>query len=428
MIRLRAEWVVPVSGAPIADGTVVVDGRHIVAVGPSGAIADVYEGVPERDLGAVALTPGFVDAHCHVEWSLSPHAGPCTDGFAAWLERILRRGSAMQPNDFLVSARSGVASALCAGTTLILDAGPTGAGAQAADELGLRAHVHLEAFGRVSDEEAAAQVAQFAPRVCALDADRVRGGVSPHAPYTVDPALWRALADHPDLRHRPWMTHVAESEQERAAIAGDGGPLTAFFDTRGSRPGIWPGTGSVIARLAANGALRPGLVAAHCVVLDDGDRELLRAHGVGVAHCPVSNADLGVGTHDLAATRREGVAVGFGSDSPATAGRYDVRAIAQASADDDPNARLWLATMGGAQVAGRSHELGTLAPGRLADLVASAVAPGTRDPVAALMDPAAPVVMTMVDGETVVRDGGLVHGDMAAIRAEAATVVQRIGA
>lgn len=257
MIRLRAEWVVPVSGAPIADGTVVVDGRHIVAVGPSGAIADVYEGVPERDLGAVALTPGFVDAHCHVEWSLSPHAGPCTDGFAAWLERILRRGSAMQPNDFLVSARSGVASALCAGTTLILDAGPTGAGAPAADELGLRAHVHLEAFGRVSDEEAAAQVAQFAPRVCALDADRVRGGVSPHAPYTVDPALWRALADHPDLRHRPWMTHVAESEQERAAIAGDGGPLTAFFDTRGSRPGIWPGTGSVIARLAANGALRP---------------------------------------------------------------------------------------------------------------------------------------------------------------------------
>lgn len=428
MIRLRAEWVVPVVGAPIADGTVVVDERRIVAVGRTAEVAAAFADVDEQDLGSVALTAGFVDAHCHVEWSLSPHDGPCTDGFAAWLSRILRRGGAMEPQDFLVSARHGVASALQCGTTLILDAGPTGAGAQAADELGMRAHIHLEAFGRLTAEQAAAQVAEFAPRVVALDSDRVRGGVSPHAPYTVSPALWRALADHPDLRERPWMTHVAESQQERAAIAGEGGPLTDFFDTRGSQPGIWPGTGSVVARLAANGALRPGLVAAHCVVMDGGDRDVLRAHGVGVAHCPVSNADLGVGTHDLAATRQAGVAVGFGSDSPATAGRYDVRAIAQASAENEPDHLLWLSTVGGAQVAGRSHELGTLEPGRLADLVAIAIPPGTTEPVASLMDPGAPVVVTMVDGEIVVRDGALVRGDSAVIRADALAVAQRIGA
>lgn len=224
------------------------------------------------------------------------------------------------------------------------------------------------------------------------------------------------------------MTHLAESQQEAMAIAGEGGPLTEFFHSRDSSPGIWPGTGSVVARLAAHGALRQGMVAAHCVVVDDHDRELLRTRGVGVAHCPVSNADLGVGTHDLAATRAANLAVGFGSDSPATAGRYDVRAVAQASAADDPAARLWLATVGGAQVAGRADELGTLEPGRLADLVAIAIAPGTRDPVEALMDPAADVVVTMVDGDIVVRDGALTHGDLAAITAEGAAVAQRIGA
>jgi 5-methylthioadenosine/S-adenosylhomocysteine deaminase len=428
VIRLRAEWVVPVAGTPIADGSVVINDRHIVAVGPTRQIAAAYHGADEHDLGSVALTPGFVDAHCHVEWSLSPHEGPCTDGFAAWLARILRRGGAMQPHDFLVSARFGVASALLRGTTFILDAGPTGAGARAADELGMRAHIHLEAFGRPTVEEAVRQVAEFAPRVGALDAPRVRGGVSPHAPYTVNPTLWAALADHPDLQDRPWMTHLAESHQEEMAIAGEGGPLTDFFHSRGSSPGIWPGTGSVVARLAAHGALRPGLVAAHCVVVDDRDRELLRTNGVGVAHCPVSNADLGVGTHDLDATRAADVAVGFGSDSPATAGRYDVRAVAGASAADDPSVRLRLATVGGAQVAGRANELGTLEPGRLADLVAIAIPPGTSDPVEAVMDPAATVVLTMVDGDVVMRDGALVHGDLAAIQADGAAVAQRIGA
>ncbi len=426
-IRLRADWLVPVDRPPIADGSVVVAANRIVAVGASSDVGPGYPDVDVVDLGSVALTAGFVDSHCHVEWSLSPHAGPCTDGFAAWLTRIMERGAAMQPYDFLVAARVGVAQALLAGTTFMLDAGPTGAGAQAADELGMRAHVHLEAFGRLDGAEATQHAAAFSPRVAALDGELVRGGVSPHAPYTVSPALWQALATHPDLGGRPWMTHVAESDQELRAISGADGPLTDLFRTRGSSPGSWPGSGSVVSRLASAGALSPGLVAAHCVHLADDDLQTLRAAGVGIAHCPVSNADLGVGAHDLRASRSAEVPVGLGSDSPATAGRYDVRQVARATSERDPHQRLHLATLGGAAVAGRAHEIGSVTPGYLADLVAIAIAPGTREPVEALLDQGARVAMTMVDGLIVARDGVLAAGDHGAIIAAGAAVRTRIG-
>lgn len=426
MIRLRAEWLAPVDRPPIPDAGVVIHANRIVDLGPTEVLARRHPDAVATDLGSVVLTAGFVDTHCHVEWSLSSMGAPCRGDFAGWLAAIMRRGSTMTPDDFAVSARLGVMRALLAGTTCMLDAGPTGAGAAAADEFGLRAHVHLEVFGRLDRTRAAEVAADLAPRVAALDSGLVRGGVSPHAPYTVSPDLWRELAAHPDLSTRPWMTHVAESAQELPAIAGSGGPLADLFAARDSAPGYWPGTGSVIQRLRSNGALRPGLVAAHCVHADVSDRATLAACGVGVAHCPVANAVLDVGTHDLAATRGAGVSVALGSDSPATAGAYDVRSIARACAATDPHDLLRLITLEGARVAGRDHELGSVTPGKLADLTAVAITPGSVDPVDAMFVDGATVRFSMVDGQVVVDEGRIVRSDPERVNREAATATARL--
>jgi len=418
--------VAPVVHPPIPDGTVVIDGSRIHAVGPTSELRDRYGDIPERDLGSVVLTAGFVDTHCHVEWSMAPAGRPCSGGFAGWLAPMLTHRTALTDDDFLACARWGVAQSLLSGSTLILDAGPTGAAALAAHELGIRAHAHLEAFGRFAGEEATAEAQRLAARVVHLDRPRVRGGISPHAPYTVGPDFWRALAADPDLQGRPWMTHIAESDQERPAIADAAGPLADLFTRNGFSVATWPGTGSVVARLADHGALRHGLVAAHCVHLDAGDHATLADHHVAVAHCPVSNASIGVGHHDLTRSAAAGLAVGLGSDSPATDGRFDLRAVLHAAVPRDPDSSLRWLTLDGARVAGRDDELGHLSVAAHADCVAVQIPAGSQRPVDDLIDPAAPIHTVIVGGEIVVDDGRLTRADRSTIETAAQEIQRRL--
>lgn len=426
LVRLRADAVAPVCAPVIDDGAVLVRANRIVAVGPAADLRRRFPDATERDLGAVVLLPGFIDTHCHLEWSLAEPGPPCGDGFAGWLGQIIARRDAMTAAMFLAAARMGAATALLAGSTLVLDAGPTGATAAAANELGLRAIVHLEAFGRDTGEAATRAAAEHARSVAALDGGLVTAGVSPHAPYTVGPELWRALLAEPSLAARPWMTHVAESDQELPAIAADEGPLAELFRGLGWGVARWPGTGSVVRRLADSGALKPGLVAAHCVHLGPDDPQRLVAAGVHVAHCPVSNDVLGVGRHPLTASRAAGCVVGLGSDSPATSGDFNIRSVVARCAAStgvglSPAELLQLATLDAAKVAGMAHRVGSLEAGKLADLVAVALPRGT-DPVAAALDARNAVRWVMVDGVPVVDGGRLVRADLAAIGAAAATV------
>jgi len=324
----------PIEGQPIAGGAVCVDDGWIVDVG---ALADVRGRnveAPVVDLGEAILAPGFVDAHAHLEWSLMDGVLP-SQPFAAWLGRLLGLRGRMEPEDHLVAARHGALRALRAGTTTLADSGPTGAAVIAMAEAGLRGPVHLEAFGREEGDEARALASGVAERVAALAAaadPRNRVGLSPHAPYTVGPGLWAALAEVPSLAGRPWATHLAESDDETRVIAGGDGALTQVFDAIGAVPGRWPGTEGAgpVERLAAAGALSAGLVAAHCVHLGDGDPAVLARAGVGVAHCPRSNEYLHCGRAPVATLREAGVPVGLGTDSPASGGDYDVRAEARA--------------------------------------------------------------------------------------------------
>jgi len=408
---ITADVVVPVIGDPIHDGFVAVEGGRIADIGSRRAL----RGLPGDTVVALpgaAVFPGLIDTHCHLEWSgASLTSGDGT--FADWLRQIMGAGLAMTPDDFLTAAREGARRALLSGTTTVLDAGPTGAGAQALNELGMRGTVHLETFGRHTGEAASDAARELAERIGALPRSaRVDVGVSPHAPYTVGAEYWAALADDPVLSALPWMTHLAESAEELPAVCGDAGPMRALFAERGSAPGSWPGTGSVVARLAAAGAFRPGLTAAHCVHISEDDAEVLAASGVGIAHCPVSNRTLGVGTHPLHLTRRGGVRIGLGTDSPASGGRYDLRHDARmcrdVHAEAAPTAAETVAMMTAeaAHVAGRGAQIGALAVGRAADLVA--VDLDGREPCEALVTSTRPPRMVMIDGIVRVRDGALV--------------------
>ena len=168
----------------------------IAAVGPAAALMAAAPGAAVRDLGSCILSPGLVDAHCHLEWSLLDGLLPPAD-FAQWLGRLLPLRPLLSADDHLTAARFGALRALEAGTTTVADSGPTGAGAQALAESGLRGLVHLEAFGRETGDAADAAADALLARAAGLDArigPRGRVGISPHAPYTVGPDYWRGAA------------------------------------------------------------------------------------------------------------------------------------------------------------------------------------------------------------------------------------------
>ncbi len=402
---LSADWVVPVEGEPIAGGAVVIgdDGR-IAALGAS---ADV--GVGEAFPGCVIL-PGFVNCHSHLEYAVYAGFGDGLE-FSSWIGLHVARKRLLDLDEMRAIATEGAHECLRSGITTVGDCSFAGASAEAAAATGLRATVYLEVFGQ--DAAAMERFAELRDRVEPALSDRVRLGVSPHAPYTCTLELYAECA----ALGLPLATHLAESVAERAFLLDGSGDWSAFADMLVPPPGQ---TG--IRMLSEAGLLGPGVVAAHCVDVDEDEIALLAEHRVGVAHCPRSNGMLGCGVAPLRDLLAAGISVGIATDSPASTPSFDlfdelraavVGARARERRPDALTARvaLELATLGGARVLGLEAGLGSLVPGKWADLVVvslddSPLAP-IEDPVVAAVLGGSPerVAATLVAGEVRYRRG-----------------------
>jgi cytosine/adenosine deaminase-related metal-dependent hydrolase len=408
---VSADWVVPVEGDPLSDAAVAIsdDGR-IAAVGP---VSELGHG--ERFEGCV-IVPGFVNCHSHLEYAVYAGFG---DGlpFSAWIGLHVARKGRLDLDDMRAIATDGAHACLRSGITTVGDCSFAGAAAEAAAATGLRAIVYLEVFGR--DASALERYEELHARVAHVASGRVALGVSPHAPYTCTLELYQACAE----LGLPTATHLAESTAEREFLVHGTGDWSAFADMLVPPPGR---TG--IHLLADAGLLRPDVMAAHCVDVDEDEIALLARHDVGVAHCPRSNGILGCGVAPLDELRAAGIAVGIATDSPASTPSFDlfeelrtaiVAARARAGRPDALSAAeaLELATLGGARVLGMESEVGSLAPGKQADL---AIVSLDETPFSPIEDPVAAVVLggspdliaaTLVAGEDRYRRGTTVWPD-----------------
>jgi 5-methylthioadenosine/S-adenosylhomocysteine deaminase len=415
---ISADWVLPVASEPIADGAVEIgrDGR----ITQVGAAAELGHG--ERFEGC-AIIPGFVNAHSHLEYAVYGGFG---DGlsFAPWVSLHVRRKDRLDFDAMADVARLGAAESLASGVTTVGDASFSGAAALACHDLGLRAIVYLEVFGGPGSIDA-----MFEPkraRVADVLSDRVQLGISPHAPYTVTFELYAACRE----LGLPVATHLSESQDEQAYTRDGGGPW-AGFDL------LVPPIGtSGIRGLAERGLLDRRVVAAHCVTVDEREIELLAEHDVAVAHCPRSNAVLGCGSAPLRALRHAGVRVGLGTDSPNSAVSLDFFAELRAALfgararERDALAlttteALELATLGGARALGLDDRIGTLEPGKVADLVVVRLNDTSfwpiEDPATAVVLGGSPdaVAATLVGGTERYRKGTTAWRDLRS-RAQAA--------
>jgi cytosine/adenosine deaminase-related metal-dependent hydrolase len=399
---ISADWVLPVEGPPIRDGFVAWE---------DGRIAEVGEGRAERHFDGAVIMPGLVNAHSHLEYAVYAGFG---DGepFGGWLATHILRKRALDREAMLGIARRGAADSLAAGITTTADYSYSGVAVTAAADLGLRAIVYLEVFAA---DPAVAQSQFDETRAGVDESELVRIGVSPHAPYTCSVEVYRwALS-----LGIPVGTHLAESANEQLWLEHGTGPMAVNAAV------LVAPTGKRAAETLVD-VLSPELLCAHCVEVTPAEVALLAARDVPVAHCPRSNAMLGCGIAPLTDLRAAGVRVGLGTDSPASTPSIDpweelrtavYLARAREARPDALSAHeaLGLATIDAARALGLAGEIGSLAPGKRADLTVVSLAGTPYDPVE---DPAVGVVFggspagvleTIVNGQTRYRQGDPWH-------------------
>jgi cytosine/adenosine deaminase-related metal-dependent hydrolase len=434
-----AKWVVPMDGPPIEYGEVVVDSGSIEAVRPISSPAN------ERiDLGNAVLLPGLINAHSHIEYTAL--RGFLEDvPFFPWIRALTAIKSHFSQQDWILSAKLGALECLASGITTIGDNTDSGASLDAAVHAGLRGRIYQELFC-IDHRTPPADVLDELVRKLAAHSKRKSGlldvGISPHATYTINPEMFKAIREDPRTRDLPISIHVAESPAEMQLISEGNGPFAEMFERRGIQ---WQSPRVSPTQYVANqGILGKNTLIIHCTHQSNQDITLTAQSGAAIIHCPKSNAKLGAGIAPLAHwLKRTDLRLGIGTDSALSNNAHDLfeemrfGLLLQRAALEEVlpvNARhmLELATSRGADALGFGNVVGTLTPGKRADLIAVDlgslhVIPAT-DPVNALVysSRASDVKLTVIDGRVCYSNGQFTDIDTDELRANAAVLAERI--
>ncbi len=377
---LSARWIVPVepAGQVLADHTLALSAGRIVAVLPTAEAVKRYDAVTRLELPTHALLPGLVNAHTHAAMNLL--RGLADDlPLMEWLQHYIwpaeqRWISAEFVHD---GAQAAMAEMLRGGITCFNDMYffPEVVAAAARDS-GMRACVGLIVVDFPTAWAADAQ--GYLDKGVALHAalrgePLLRTVFAPHAPYTVSAgplARVRELADELDI---PIHIHVHETaaEVEQTQLR------------QGRRP---------LALLDELGLLSPRLLAVHMTQLTEAEIARIAATGVHVIHCPESNLKLASGFCPVAKLLAAGVDVALGTDGAASNNDLDLfgemrsaallgKAVAGDAAALPAHQMLRLATLNGARALGLEREIGSLEPGKWADVIAVDLGTVEAEPV-----------------------------------------------
>ncbi len=423
---IETSWVIPVDpvNTVLTDHAVAIDGGRIVEVLPASTAREKYRARRTEALEGHALIPGLVNLHTHAAMALLRGLAddlPLMD----WLSKHIWPAEGKHVSAQFVHDGTALACAemLRGGVTCFNDMYffPEMAG-RAAMETGMRAVLGIVLI-------------EF-PTVYASDPqDYLRRGLAardelkhqpllsfcmaPHAPYTVSDRSFEQIATLADQLQLPIHVHVHETR----------GEIEESLKQHGLRP---------LPRLQRLGLLGPGLIAVHAVHVDDVEIAMLAAEGCSVAHCPASNLKLASGFAPVGRMLASGINVGIGTDGAASNNRLDILAelrlaalVAKAVHDDArtlaSHAALEMATLAGARALGLEKSIGSITPGKYADLAAVNLSSIELSPC---YDPASQIVYTSgrehvgavwVNGSQVVKEGRLLKTDESELKAKART-------
>lgn len=432
-LLIEAGWVVPVEphGAVLADHAVAVADGRILALLPAAEARVRFAARETVRRPDAVLIPGFVNAHTHNPMTLL--RGIADDmPLMQWLQQHI------WPVEAAVIGPEFVADGVALAIAEMLRGGTTCCNenyffpdvqAEVYRRHGFRARVGLPvidfptAWAKTADDYFA-RAAEVHDRW--RDDPLIGTAFAPHAPYTVSDANFeriRMLADQLDV---PVHCHVHETADE----------VHESQDKHGQRP---------LARLDRLGVVNDRLVAVHMTQLTDAEIALCAERGVTVVHCPESNLKLASGFCPAAALQRAGVALAIGTDGCASNNDLDMvgetrtaALLAKAVAGDasalDAASALRAATLGGARAVGWEDRIGSIEPGKQADLVCIDLSALETQPVHHVLSQLVyaagrqHVSDVWIAGRAKLRAGALVDMDADALLARARQWRERIAA
>ena len=350
----------------VPDGAIAVKDGAILAVGTRTKVESRFEARRSIDAAGCLVLPGFVNAHTHAPMTLLRGVRDDVD-LMTWLEKYMFPLEALlaSPDFVRWGALLACWEMIASGTTTFADGyffeEEVG---RAADEAGLRAVVGQGIFDvPTPDSKTSAEGLARGEKLLSRwrGHPRITAALAPHACYTVLPETFRKTLDLAERFDAPVLLHLAESDGEIAMV--------------GARYGATP-----VRHLAAHGLLARSLTAAHCVRVDDEEIRLLAASGAGVVHCPESNTKLASGVAPVGKFLAAGIRLGLGTDGAASNNDLDMigemgsAARLHKVATLDPTAAparavLRMATLGGAEALHCEDRIGSLEPGKRADVV-----------------------------------------------------------
>jgi cytosine/adenosine deaminase-related metal-dependent hydrolase len=387
-IALRARVVYPVDCPAIEHGVITIDGERIVGVGAAAEI-----GIAVQDLGHVALLPGFVNAHTHLEFSdLTRPLGQRGMSPADWIRHVLshRRNNARYVT---AAIAAGCRESLLCGVTTIGEIATADPSAYASAPLiDLTAFVEVIGFSRARAESALQAGIDQTSAFERASNDTMRLGLSPHAPYTVSPGLLRRLVDTARDRQIPVAMHIAESADELELLDRGTGRFQQLLEERS----MWDATviprGSTPFDYLQMLAVAPRALVIHGNYLDRDEHEFLATQSdrMSLVYCPRTHTYSDHPPYPLPELLAAGVRVALGTDSrasnPDLSLAAEMRHISQMHPDVAPDAILRMGTLSGAEALGAQQECGSITAGKLANLTAIPLSPGAKEAPSAILD------------------------------------------
>ncbi|MEI8310092.1 MAG: amidohydrolase family protein [Verrucomicrobiota bacterium] len=394
MTTFRSRIVYPVSAPPIEGGMVGIEQGKISAVGK-------WDGREATDLGDVILMPGLINAHCHLDYSVMRGAIFPNTSFSQWIRRINELKRTLSDDDYLESIRNGFDELLRHGTTSVFNI-------ESFPELMVRMppppirtwwfYEMMDVRNRIHTEDVVAGALSFFED----RADWPGGfGLSPHAPYTTSPDLYRLVRFCCEKYGMPFMTHLAESDEEFEMFRKARGPLHDFLKDLGRKRSD-TGTLTPVARLLAENALPDGSLLTHMNFLEEEDWGLLRGKNFSVIHCPCCHEYFDRGPFPLERFLREGFNVCLGTDSLASNRSLNMFAEMQCAARRHPGISpatfLEMATLNPAKAIGMGGRLGAISANAEVDLIAVPYSGPVENFGEAILAHPGPVDWVMVGG------------------------------
>ena len=389
---LTAAWVAPMSDAAIRDGGVVVENGRVLAVGDATTLAALHPDAERIDFGAAVILPGLVNPHTHLELS-GCEAGDSPGGtFGQWILSLPRRigvHSGKTNEQLLIPATArGIEQCLHFGVTTIGDI---------SQQMHLTrpvlrdARIRCVSYGEVIGlAKNRTRYQTLLPRATdrSLQTDRLRIGLTPHAPYTVDLPGYRECIELARANDLPLATHLAETTAEQEFLEHHQGEFRQVWELIGHwQDGVETFRGSPIRFAESIGLLDyERALLAHVNYCDEDELSILSRGRASVVYCPRTHRYFGHPPHRWREMLAAGINVAVGTDSCASSpdlNLVDDLRLLHEIAPEFPIDQLWrMATVNAAQAIGM--ESGRLEPGQPADMALFDVS--TNEPLAEILE------------------------------------------